>query len=96
MARVTNKRRRRKPESDKRVKKKVCYFCAEGIDYVDYKDVALLRRFVSDRAKIRSSRVTGNCVQHQRKVAQAVKNAREMALLAYVSVGSAAPRRGRG
>lgn len=94
MARNT-KRRRRKPESDRRYKKKVCYFCTEGIDHVDYKDVALLRRFVSDRSKIRSSRVTGNCGRHQRKVAQSVKNAREMALLPYVSTGATTPRRSR-
>ncbi len=67
------------------MKKKVCYFCAEHIDYVDYKDVALLRKFMSDRAKIRSSRVTGNCSQHQRKVALAIKNARELALLPYTN-----------
>ncbi|MCU0281530.1 MAG: 30S ribosomal protein S18, partial [Acidimicrobiia bacterium] len=47
--------------------------------------VALLRKFMSDRAKIRSSRVTGNCVQHQRRVAQAIKNARELALLPYTN-----------
>ena len=55
------------------------------MDYVDYKDVALLRKFMSDRAKIRSSRVTGNCAQHQRKVARAIKNARELALLPYTN-----------
>jgi ribosomal protein S18 len=78
-------RRRREERGGRRVSKKVCYFCTEGVDYVDYKDVALLRRFMSDRAKIRSSRVTGNCVQHQRKVARAIKNARELALLPYVN-----------
>lgn len=94
MARTT-KRRRRKPETDRRVKKKPCHFCIEKIDYVDYKDVALLRRYMSERAKIRSSRVTGNCGQHQRKVAQGIKNAREMALLAYIAVGTTTPRRSR-
>ena len=79
------KRRRREEKPGRRVKKKVCYFCAEKQDYVDFKDVALLRKFMSDRAKIRSSRVTGNCVQHQRKVARAIKNAREMALLPYTN-----------
>jgi small subunit ribosomal protein S18 len=54
-------------------------------DYVDYKDVALLRKYVSDRSKIRSSRVTGNCAQHQRAVARAIKNARELALLPYTN-----------
>ncbi len=78
-------RRRRDDRMGRRIKKKVCYFCTEGIDYVDYKDVALLRKFMSDRAKIRSSRVTGTCVQHQRKVARAIKNARELALLPYTN-----------
>ena len=77
--------RRRDDRKGRRFKKKVCYFCTEKVDYVDYKDVALLRKFMSDRAKIRSSRVTGNCVQHQRKVARAIKNAREMALLPYIN-----------
>jgi small subunit ribosomal protein S18 len=55
------------------------------MDYIDYKDIALLRRFVSDRGKIRARRVTGNCARHQRRVATAVKNAREMALLPYTA-----------
>jgi small subunit ribosomal protein S18 len=55
------------------------------VTYVDYKDTGLLRRFVSDRGKIRARRVTGTCTQHQRDVASAVKNAREMALLPYSS-----------
>ena len=62
-------------------KKKVCVFCKEKISYVDYKDTTLLRKFISDRGKIRARRVTGNCTQHQRDVATAIKNAREMALL---------------
>ena len=53
--------------------------------YVDYKDTDLLRKFISDRGKIRARRVTGNCIQHQRDVAIAIKNAREMALLPYTS-----------
>ena len=60
-------------------------FCKEKIAYVDYKDTGLLRKFISDRGKIRARRVTGNCTQHQRDVATAVKNAREMALLPYTS-----------
>jgi small subunit ribosomal protein S18 len=67
----------------KKIKRKVCIFCKEKIDYVDYKDLGLLRKFVSDRGKIRARRVTGNCAQHQRDVASAVKNAREVALLPY-------------
>ena len=57
----------------------------DGVEYIDYKDTALLRKFISDRGKIRARRVTGNCAQHQRDVATAVKNAREMALLPYTS-----------
>ena len=66
-------------------KKKVCVFCKEKISSVDYKDTALLRKYISDRGKIRARRVSGNCTQHQRDVAIAVKNAREMALLPYTS-----------
>jgi small subunit ribosomal protein S18 len=58
-------------------------FCRDKVTYVDYKDISMLRRFVSDRGKIRARRVTGTCSQHQRDVAAAVKNAREMALLPY-------------
>jgi small subunit ribosomal protein S18 len=60
-------------------------FCRDRATHVDFKDVPLLRRFISDRGKIRARRVTGTCVQHQRDVAAAVKNAREMALLPYAS-----------
>ena len=66
-------------------KKKQNPLKAAKIDVVDYKDTALLRKFISDRGKIRARRVTGNCVQHQRDVAIAVKNAREVALLPYTS-----------
>ena len=66
-------------------KKKVCVFCKEKATGVDYKDTALLRKYISDRGKIRARRVTGNCTQHQRDIASAVKNAREMALLPYTS-----------
>ena len=57
------------------------------VENIDYKDTVLLRKFISDRGKIRARRVTGNCVQHQRDVAIAVKNARELALLPYTSTG---------
>ena len=82
------KRRPAKKEKDekawqKKTKRKVCIFCKDRVEYVDYKDVATLRKFVSERGKIRARRVTGNCSQHQRDVASAVKNAREMALLPY-------------
>ena len=69
----------------RKVKKKVCVFCKEKIYYVDYKDTALLRKFISDRGKIRARRVTGVTAQEQRLIALGVKNAREMALLPYSS-----------
>jgi small subunit ribosomal protein S18 len=65
-------------------KKKVCAFCKDKQD-INYKDTGLLRKFVSDRGKIRARRVSGNCRQHQRDVAVAVKNSREVALLPYTS-----------
>ncbi|RVW02409.1 30S ribosomal protein S18 [Rhodococcus spongiicola] len=73
------------PLREKVMKKKVCAFCKEKNTQIDYKDTTLLRKYVSDRGKIRARRVTGNCVQHQRDVAVAVKNSREVALLPYVS-----------
>jgi len=81
------KKRREKEEKgwQKKQKKKFCVFCQNKVDHVDYKDVAALRKFISDRGKIRARRVTGNCTQHQRDVASAVKNAREMALLPFSS-----------
>ena len=66
-------------------KKKVCVFCKEKVTYVDYKDTGLLRKFISDRGKIRARRVTGVSSQQQRQIAKAIKNAREMALLPYTS-----------
>ena len=66
-------------------KKKVCAFCKDKAQPIDYKDTGLLRKFISDRGKIRARRVSGNCTQHQRQVATAVKNSREMALLPYTS-----------
>lgn len=60
-----------------------CHFCPQGIEHVDFKDVALLRRYVSDRGRIRSRRTSGNCARHQGKVARAIKSAREMGLLSY-------------
>ena len=84
MAKERRKPRREKEEKPwKKQKKKICIFCKDRLDYVDFKDVGLLKKFVSERGKIRSRRVSGNCSQHQRDVATAVKNAREMALLPY-------------
>lgn len=86
MARGTTrtKRRRRQEQTNRRMKKRVCQFCQEKVDFIDYKDVAVLRKYMSDRAKIRARRVTGACPRHQRELAVAIKNAREMALLPYV------------
>ena len=69
----------------KKFKKKPCSFCQQKVSYIDYKDIATLRKFISDRGKIRARRVTGACTQHQRAIAAAVKNSREMALLPYTS-----------
>ncbi|MDP3983925.1 MAG: 30S ribosomal protein S18 [Acidimicrobiia bacterium] len=88
MPRATNldkKKKKRRPEPQfRRMRKKVCYFCQERVETVDWKDIGLLRKYVSDRAKIRPRRVSGNCPRHQRAVAVAVKRAREMALLSYI------------
>lgn len=76
-------RRRRRPEMNGKKKRIVHKFREE--DVVDYKDVALLRKFMSDRGKIRSRRVTGLSPKRQKEVAMAIKNAREMAMLPYTS-----------
>jgi len=73
------------PLRDKVLKKKACSFCKEKNTSIDYNDTTLLRKYVSDRGKIRARRVTGNCVQHQRDIAIAVKNSREVALLPYAA-----------
>jgi small subunit ribosomal protein S18 len=78
-------KRAKNKDNSRRSKKKVSILASERVEYIDYKDVNLLRRFMSDRAKIRARRVTGNTDQQQRAVALAIKNAREMALLPYAS-----------
>ena len=72
-------------DAGRKFKKKVSILNSENVEYVDWKDVNLLRRFVSDRAKVRARRVTGNDVQQQREIARAIKNAREMALIPYAN-----------
>ncbi len=76
-------KRGKNKDNARRSKKKISILTQERIEYVDWKDVNLLRRFVSDRAKVRARRVTGNSAQQQREIALAIKNAREMALLPY-------------
>ena len=71
------------PRQPRTPKRKEDYFAKNKVEYIDYKDVELLQKFISDRGKIRSARVTGTNPQHQRLLAQAIKNAREMALLPY-------------
>jgi small subunit ribosomal protein S18 len=72
-------RKNRKP------RKKVCAFCADRVENIDYKDVAKLRRYVSERAKILPRRVTGTCACHQRKLTRAIKRARHLALMPFTS-----------
>ena|SRR5690349_7437639 len=98
-AKATRERAPKGKDAGKKFKKKVCVFCQNKVEYVDYKDVNLLRRYMSDRAKIRARRVSGNCAQHQRDVATAIKTAREVALLPYTvrvtsSRGGGRPGRG--
>ena len=69
------------------IKRRNCYFCKEKIAELDYKNVNQLRRYISEKGKIRSRRITGACRRHQVQIAQAVKRAREMALLPYVAEG---------
>jgi small subunit ribosomal protein S18 len=75
--------RRTPKDAARRVKKKPCALCRDHIEWVDYKDTSMLRKYMSDRGKIRSRRVTGNCAQHQRGIALAIKTARELVLLPY-------------
>jgi small subunit ribosomal protein S18 len=67
------------------IRRRSCYFCKEKIEEIDYKNYNQLRRYISEKGKIRSRRITGACRRHQRQVAVAIKRAREMALLPYVS-----------
>ena len=69
----------------RKLRKKVCHFCADRVEEIDYKDVARLRKYVSERAKILPRRATGTCARHQRALTTAIKRARQVALLPYVS-----------
>ena len=89
------KQRSSKDANPKKIKKKTSILVSDKVEYIDYKDVNLLTRFVSDRSKIRNRRVTGNTVQQQRDIANAIKNAREMALMPYTK-RVAQTRTGRG
>lgn len=72
-----------KRDRNRRPKRKVCSFCADKIEHIDYKDVAKLRRFITERGKILPRRISGNCACHQRQVTVAIKRARNIALLPF-------------
>ncbi len=86
-AKVSNRRTAR--DFGHRYRKKPCLLCIDDIDWVDYKDIDFLKRYVTERGKIKARRITGNCAQHQRDVAVAIKTARELALLPYTQRVSA-------
>jgi len=88
--------RRAPKDTGRRVKKKPCALCKDRIEWVDYKDVNMLRKYMSDRGKIRARRVSGNCAQHQRDVALAIKTARELVLLPYTQRTTTERPGGRG
>ena len=70
---------------NRKSRKKVCAFCVDKVESIDYKDTQKLRRFTSDRAKILPRRVTGTCARHQRELTTAIKRARQVALMPYTS-----------
>jgi len=78
-------RNERGDRRNRKGRKKVCSFCVDKVDNIDYKDIAKLRRFISERAKILPRRVTGCCAYHQRNLTISIKRARHLALLPYVS-----------
>ena len=79
-----DKERNERP-AHRKARKKVCHFCADRVEVIDYKDVARLRKFVSERAKILPRRATGTCAKHQRELTSAIKRSRQIALLPYVN-----------
>jgi len=82
---VEKDREREKPARVRKGRKKVCAFCVDKIEYIDYKDVGRLRRFMSERSKILPRRTTGTCAKHQRQLTEAIKRARHIALLPFTS-----------
>lgn len=72
-----------KRERGRRPRRKVCSFCVDKVEEIDYKDVAKLRRFVTERGKILPRRISGNCAKHQRQMTTAIKRARNVALLPF-------------
>ncbi len=89
--------RQQRQVEQRQLRRKYCQFCKENVDFIDYKDTQLLRKYMTDRGKIKPRRVTGACTQHQHDIAVAIKRAREMALLPYtVTVVSSRGGRNRG
>ena len=72
-------------ESGRRPRRKVCAFCVDKVENIDYKDAAKLRRFITERGKILPRRISGNCAKHQRQVTIAIKRARNIALLPFTA-----------
>lgn len=75
----------RAPRPVMRRRKKICIFCADKVDFIDYKDAAKLRKFISERGKILPRRISGTCSKHQRELNTAIKRARQVALLPYAT-----------
>jgi small subunit ribosomal protein S18 len=96
MARTNMRTTKRAPkDTGRRIKKKPCQLCKDRVEWVDYKNSGMLKRYMSERGKIRARRVSGNCEQHQRDIAEAIKTARELALLPYTQ-RTVTERRGGG
>lgn len=72
-----------KRERGRRIRRKVCSFCVDKVEEIDYKDVAKLRRYITERGKILPRRISGNCAKHQRQMTTAIKRARNVALLPF-------------
>ena len=85
MAMERTERPERPMNRDRRPRRKVCAFCADKIEMIDYEDTQRLRRYLSERGKIVPRRVTGTCARHQRQLTTAIKRARHLALLPYVT-----------
>lgn len=77
--------RSERPYRNRKAKRKVCAFCVDKVEHIDYKDVARLRRYISERAKILPRRITGTCAKHQRQLTLEIKRARHIALLPFSS-----------
>ena len=75
--------RKMRPRGGRRPRRKVCDFCSNKVEFIDYQDVNRLRRYISDRGKISPRRMLGTCAKHQRQLAEAIKRARAIALLPY-------------